>query len=103
MDFQIGLATLRQRRAHCFQRQLGRVAIAAEMSEHDALDFSWQQFLDHASRCCVRQMTVPRLDSLFHRPWPMRVVLQKSLIVIRLDHERLHLAQTFDDQLRHVT
>src|SRR5437870_9524774 len=42
MNFQIELAALCQRRAHCLQRQLGRVAIAAEVSEHHALDFSWQ-------------------------------------------------------------
>ena len=48
-------------------------------------------------------MTVPRLDSLFHRPRPMRVVLQKFFVVIGLDHERLHLSQAFGDQLGHVT
>ena len=56
--------------------KLRRVAIPAEMSEHDALDFSRQQFLDHACRSCIRQMAMPRLDSLFYRPGPMRVVLQ---------------------------
>jgi len=40
MDFQIELAALCQRRAHCVQRERGRVAIPAEMSENDALDFS---------------------------------------------------------------
>jgi hypothetical protein len=47
-------------------------------------------------------MAMPRLDSLFHRPRSMRVVLQKFFIVIGLDHERLHLAQSFDDHLGHV-
>src|SRR2546426_9029966 len=59
MDFHVHPAALCQRRAHRVQRQLGRVAIAAEMSEHDALDFSWQQLLDHACRGRVRQMTMP--------------------------------------------
>jgi len=40
MDFKIGLTAPCQRRAHCLQRQLGRVAIPAEMSEHNALNFS---------------------------------------------------------------
>src|SRR5258708_38942961 len=48
MYFHVHPAALCQRRAHCLQRQRGRVAIAAEMSEHDALDFPRYQFLDHA-------------------------------------------------------
>ena len=48
-------------------------------------------------------MTVPRLDSLFYRPRPVHVVLQKFFVVIGLDHKRLHLAQALDNQFRHVT
>ena len=48
-------------------------------------------------------MSVPRLDALFHRPRPVRVVLQKFFVVISLDHERSHCSQTFGDQLGHVT
>jgi len=103
MDFHIELAVSGQRTAHCLQCELGCVAIAAEMAEHDALDSSRQQLFDHVGRRCVRQMTMPRLNPLFHRPRPMRVVLQKFFVVIGLDHERLHLAQAFDDQFSHVT
>ena len=87
IHFQVGLAALRKQSPHCIQRQLRGVAIPTEMSEHNALDFSRQQFLDHACRSCVRQMTVPRLDSLFHWPGPMRVLLQQFLIMIGLDNE----------------
>src|SRR5216117_2221979 len=48
-------------------------------------------------------MAMPRLDSLFHRPRPMRVVLQKFFVVIRFDDERLHFAQALDHHLRRVT
>src|SRR5438552_18856323 len=48
-------------------------------------------------------MTMARLDSLLHRPRPMRIVLQKFFVVIGLNHERLHLAQSFDDHLGRVT
>jgi len=48
-------------------------------------------------------MSVPRLDALFHRPRPVRVVLQKFFVVISFDYERLHFSQAFDDQLCHVT
>jgi len=48
-------------------------------------------------------MSVPRLDALFHRPRPLCVVLQKSLVVVSFDHERLHFSQAFDDQLGHIT
>ena len=40
MDFHVELAALCQRRAHSVQRERGRVAIAAEMAENNALDFS---------------------------------------------------------------
>ena len=33
----------------------------------------------------------------------MRIVLQKFFVVIRFDHERVHLAQTLDQHLRRVT
>jgi len=46
---------------------------------------------------------MPRLDSLFNRPRPMRVALQKFFIVIGLDHQRAHLAQPLDDHLGHIT
>ena len=48
-------------------------------------------------------MTMPRLDSLFDGPRPMRVVLQKFFVVIGFDHERLHFAQSLDHHLRRVT
>jgi hypothetical protein len=48
-------------------------------------------------------MSVPRLDALFHRPWPMGIVLQKFFVVISFDHERLHCSQAFSDQLGYVT
>ena len=37
-----------------------------------------------------------RLDALFYRPGSLRIVLQKFLVVIRLNDERLHLAQPLD-------
>ena len=46
---------------------------------------------------------MPRLDALFHRPGPVRVVLQKFFIVIGLDHECLHMAQPFHDHFGDVT
>ncbi len=62
MDFHVDLAALCEQRAYCAESELGRVAIAAEMSEHDALDFPRQQFLNYARRCRVRQVTMPRLN-----------------------------------------
>jgi len=103
INFHVSPAALLEGSAHRVYGQCGRVAIAAEMAKYDALDFPGQQFLDHACRSRVRQMSVPRLDALFHRPRPVRVVLQKFFVVIRFDHERLHFSQAFDDQLGHVT
>ena len=103
MNFHVDPAAFRERRVDGGQGKLGRVAIAAEMAEHDALDFSRQQLLDHGCRRCIREMPVARLDPLLHRPRPMRIVLQKFFVMIRFDHERVHLAQSLDDHLRRVT
>src|SRR5437879_2037053 len=54
MDLHVDLAALFQACADCFQGQCGRVAITAEMSQHNALDLAGQQFLDHACRRCIR-------------------------------------------------
>jgi hypothetical protein len=48
-------------------------------------------------------MPMPRLNPLFHRPRPVRVVLQKFSVVIGFDDERLHFAQSLDHHLRRVT
>ena len=71
VDFDVDPAAFRERRVDGAQGELGRVAIATEMAEHDALDFSRQQFLDHTHRRRIRQVPVARLDPLFHRPRPM--------------------------------
>ena len=96
-------AALRQHRADRAGGEFRRVAIAAEMTEHDALEFSGEQLLDHGRRRCIRKMTVARLDPLLHRPGPMRIVLQKFFVVVRLDHERVDLAQPLDHHLCRVT
>ena len=48
-------------------------------------------------------MAVPGLDALFHRPGPVRVILQKFFVVVGLDHEGLRLAQPFHDHFGDVT
>ena len=92
MDFHVDPAAFREQRVNGAQGELGCVAIAAEMAEHDALDFSRQQFLDHTYCRRIRQVPMPRLDPLFDRPRPMRIILQKLFVMIRFDHERLHSA-----------
>ena len=66
------------------------------MPEHDAVDFAGEQLGNDRGSGGVGKMAVPRLNPLFHRPGPVRIVLQKFLVVIRLDDERLHLAQPLD-------
>ena len=88
--FDVDLATFAERLADGLERERGRVAIAAEMSKHDPIDFSGKQFFDHGGGRVIREMSVPRLDPLFHRPGPMRVALQKFFVVVSLDHERVH-------------
>ena len=73
------------------------------MPEHDALEFATQELLDDGGRRGIGKMAVPRLDPLLHRPGPMRIVLQQLLVVVRLDHERVHFPQPLDHHLRRVT
>ena len=103
MHLDFTAAALRKHRADRARGEFRRVAIAAEMTEHDALEFPGKQLLDHGRRRCIRKMTVTRLNPLLHRPWPMRIVLQKFFVMIRLDHERVDLAQPLDHHLRRVT
>src|SRR5437660_4142874 len=63
MNFQVDLAAFGKRRAHCVESEFRGIAIAAEMSEHDALDFAGKQLLDHGRRGVIRQMPMPRLDA----------------------------------------
>src|SRR5437764_2899875 len=46
---------------------------------------------------------ISRHDTLLHRPGPIRIVLQKFLVMIRFDDERMHLAQTFDQHFCRIT
>ena len=73
------------------------------MPKHNPLNFSGEQFFDHARGSRVRQMPVPRLDTLFDRPRPVFVILQKFFIMISFNHERLDFSQPFSDQFGHVT
>ena len=102
MNFHIDLAAFREGCANCAACQLRRVAVAAEMSEHHALDFSQEQFLDDVRRRYVREVTMTRLDSLFYRPRPMRIILQEFFVMIRFNDERLDLAQPFHNHFRRV-
>lgn len=103
MHFDFIAAAVREHRANGARREFRGVAIAAEMTEHDPLEFPGKQLLDHGGRRGVRQMPVPRLDPLLYRPGPMRIVLQKFFVVIRLDHQRVDLAQPLDHHLGRVT
>ena len=42
------------------------------------------------------------LDSLFHRPRPMRIVLQKFFVMIGFDDKRLNLTQPFHNHFCRV-
>jgi hypothetical protein len=95
--FDVDLAGFLERAAHGVERELGCVAIAAEMAKHDAINFSGQQFLDHRRGSAIGEMSVPGLDPLLYRPGTMGVALQKFFVVIRFDDERVHLAQSFHD------
>jgi hypothetical protein len=103
MKFHVDLAAFGERPAHRAESKLRRVAIAAEMSENDALDSAGKQLLDYARRGVIRQMPMPRLDALLHRPRSVLVVLQKFLVVVRFDDQRVHSTQSFDQHFGGVT
>jgi hypothetical protein len=102
-EFDVDLAGLAKRVAHSLERERGRVAIAAEMSKNDSIDFSGKQFFDYGGSGVIGKMPVPRLDPLFHWPRPMGVALQKFFVVVGLDYERMHFPKPFHDHLRGVT
>ena len=99
MKFHVDLAGFGQRFVDSRKGECGRVTIAAEMSEHDTLDVSRKELLDHIGGGGVGKMTVPRLNSLFHRPGTMRIALQKFLVVVSFDYQGMNFAQPFHDHL----
>ncbi len=99
IKFHVDPAAFRQRIADCGKSKGRRVTVAAEMSEHDALNLSGKKLLDHAGSGGVGKMPVARLNPLFHRPRPMRIVLQKFFVVIGFDYKCVNLAQPFHDHL----
>ena len=46
---------------------------------------------------------MPRLDSLLHRPGPMGIVLQHFLVVVRFDHQSVHLPEPLRQHLGGVS
>src|SRR2546421_9079887 len=74
-NFDVDLTGSAQRVAHGFKREHGRITIATEMTEDDPVDFSRKQFFDHGGGGVIGKMSVARLNPLFYRPRPMRVVL----------------------------
>ena len=48
-------------------------------------------------------MSVARHDPLFDRPRPIGISLKQFFVVIGLDHQRVHLAQTLHQHFRGVT
>src|SRR6476646_4034881 len=101
--FQSGAAIPFQLCADGAGGQFRSIAIAGEMAEHDTFNFSRQQLLKDAGRGSIGKVAMSRHDPLLHRPGPMRIVLQKFLVMIRLDNERVHLAQTFDQHFCGIT
>ena len=101
-DLHLRAPETREQSGHGSLGQLRGVAIAAEMTQDHALDFAREKLFDHRRGRRVRKMAVPRHDPLFHRPWPYLTGLEKFLIMIRLDDERVHFAQSFHEHLRGV-
>src|SRR5438093_4531146 len=101
--FDLDLAGFAERVAHGLERESGCIAIAAEMAEHDTIDFSRKQFFDHDGGCVIGEMSVPRLNPLFHRPGPMGIVLQKFFVVVCFDDQGMNLPKPFHNHLGRVT
>ena len=66
------------------------------MAEHDPRNLSRQQLGNNRRGGSVGEMAMARLDALFYRPWSLRIVLQKLLVMIRLNNKSLRLAQPLD-------
>src|SRR6476646_5510564 len=101
--FQSGAAIPFQLCADGAGGQFRGIAISGEMAEHDTFNFSRQQLLEDAGRGGIGKVAVSRHDPLLHRPGPMRIVLQKFLVMIRFDNERMHLPQVFDQHFCRIT
>src|SRR5262245_25264952 len=67
------------------RRELRRIAIATEVTKHRAAQISSNHPGEDTRSGVVRKMAVARHDTLLRRPRALRVVLQKLLVVVRLN------------------
>ena len=79
------------------ERELGRVAVPAEVAKDDMLKRRLQLGED-ARRGGVGEMSVAGEDALFDRPRSPGVLLKEFFIVIRFDEKGLNSAQHFENQ-----
>lgn len=82
-----------------FVRELGAVAVAAEVAEENVPQFRGHDLFGDIRRSVVGEMAVTTEDSLLQTPRPFRVFLQHFQIVIGLEHERARGADAFEHEL----
>src|SRR4051794_26800169 len=70
-DFDLGSSGFFEFGPDSSGREIRRIAILAEMPQHDPGDLAGQQLRNHCGGRAVREMTMSGLDPLFHRPRPM--------------------------------
>ena len=83
-------------------RQLGPVALAAQVAEVDVAQFGGHDLLGGIRGGFVREMAVPAQDALLQAPGTVGTILQHLHVVICLQHERVGRADAFEHQPRGV-
>jgi hypothetical protein len=73
------------------------------MPKHSAPQPSTRQLRQNLTRRIIRKMTVSRRNSLSNRPWSLHIIQQQPLIVVRLNHERIHITSPLPNQTRRVS
>ncbi len=84
-----------QPRSHGPDGKFRGVAVAAEMAEKHMAQGIGGHFRNNIRRGGIGKMTVPGQDPLLHRPGALRVLLQKRLVVVRLDQKGVHAPHGF--------
>lgn len=98
-DGQIVTLFRMQERGKCFPDQGNAVAIAAQVSEADLFP-AWTVFFGHPFEYrLIGKVPVASANALFDGPRTLGVLFQKLDVVVGFDHQQIHFADAFADQL----
>jgi hypothetical protein len=83
--------------------KVGPVAVAAQVREKHAAESVARHFAGECGGGIIAEVSVAAHDALLEHPGPRGVLLQQFQIMVGFEHERIGVADAFDDEFCRVT